>query len=279
MTPESRFTCLPKRFWAAVRLISQECGYTRNGQVSIPSEDQANKAYTKYGIDPKTLFHELPCGTRMWDVLSNYFKHRANVLNQQVEPNLMNADDARKEFNKLREKLNPKCPLPFNKQKGDKKAYSYLTCIVNMLIEDNAKTHECSYDPKALTTIINEGKPIRTFSRRMDGAFPSVKNPIAVWEIKEYYYTTTFGSRVADGIYETLLDGMEIEELQASESINILHYLIIDAYNTWWDKGKPYLCRLVDMLHMGYVDEVLVGREVLTRLPELVKNWVSRVST
>ena len=41
-------------------------------------------------------------------------------------------------------------------------------------------------------------------------------NPIAVWELKEYYYTTTFGSRVADGIYETLLDGMELEDMRAN---------------------------------------------------------------
>jgi len=28
------------------------------------------------------------------------------------------------------------------------------------------------------------------------------------------------------------------------------------------------------MLHMGYVDEVLFGREVIDRLPELVREWV-----
>lgn len=28
------------------------------------------------------------------------------------------------------------------------------------------------------------------------------------------------------------------------------------------------------MMHMGYVDEVLFGREVLERLPLLVKEWV-----
>lgn len=53
-----------------------------------------------------------------------------------------------------------------------------------------------------------------------------------------------------------------------------MHYLIIDAHYTWWTCGKSYLCRIVDMLHMGYVDEVLVGKEVLTRLPRLVKDWV-----
>jgi len=91
-----------------------------------------------------------------------------------------------------------------------------------------------------------------------------------------HYYTTTFGSRVADGVYETLLDGMEIEELASSEKVNVLHYLMIDARYTWWDCGKSYLCRVIDMLHMGYVDEILVGREVLTRLPISVREWMRK---
>ena len=165
-----------------------------------------------------------------------------------------------------------------NKQSGKKKAPAYLTGIVNMLIEANAGGKTCNYDPRALTTVAVNKAPLRTFARRMDGAFPSVLNPLAVWEVKEYYYTTTFGSRVADGVYETLLDGMEIEELASTERINVLHYLMIDARYTWWDCGKSYLCRMVDMLHMGYVDEVLVGREVLMRLPALVREWVQKMA-
>jgi hypothetical protein len=116
--------------------------------------------------------------------------------------------------------------------------------------------------------------PLRTLSRRVDGAFPSVVNPIAIWEIKEYYYTTTFGSRVADGVYETLLDGMELEELERVAKQKVQHLLIIDDHFTWWKCGRSYLCRIFDMLHIGYVDEVIFGREVVTRLPELVRSWV-----
>lgn len=32
------------------------------------------------------------------------------------------------------------------------------------------------------------------------------------------------------------------------------------------------------MLHMGYVDEVLIGREILTRLPFLVKEWIGHLA-
>ena len=103
------------------------------------------------------------------------------------------------------------------------------------------------YDPRKLTTITHAGIPLRTLARRVDGAFPNTVNPVAVWEVKEYYYTTTFGSRIADGVYETLLDGMELEELRDNHGVDIKHYLFVDAKDTWWKQGKAYLCRIVDM--------------------------------
>lgn len=74
-------------------------------------------------------------------------------------------------------------------------------------------------------------------------------------------------------MYETLLDGMELGELHEYENIKVLHYLMIDAHYTWWGCGRPYLCRIIDMLHMGYVDEVLFGHEVIECLPEIVQSW------
>ena len=279
MTADTRFLGLPKSFWAFVRLIGQECGYTKRGsnELLVPSRDAVEKQIAKIGITPACLDAPLPGGIKTWDKLVEYFTYRADLLRNVVEPNLMDATQAKKEFTAVKKKLKPKCPLPMNKQKGKMRTPAYLTCLVNMLIEAAANGQACDYDPRALTTVMRDGVPLRTFARRMDGAFPSVLNPLAVWEIKEYYYTTTFGSRVADGVYETLLDGMEVEELAVSESVEVLHYLIIDAHYTWWDCGKSYLCRIIDMLHMGYVDEVLVGREILTRLPILVNEWCKKM--
>ena len=191
----------------------------------------------------------------------------------------MDASEAKRQFRRLKTSLKPSCPLPMNKQKGSKKAEAYFTCIINMLIEANAKGFGCDYDPRRLTTFTRDGIPLRTLARRVDGAFPGAVNPVAIWEIKEYYYTTTFGSRVADGIYETLLDGMELEELRQHEDVDVKHYLMVDAHYTWWDCGKSYLCRIVDMLHMGYVDEVLFGREVLDELPRIVGEWTKSIAT
>src|SRR5208337_2186974 len=169
-------------------------------------------------------------------------------------------------------KYKPKCALPYNKQKGQKKHLNYLSCIVNILTEVNLKGKAFCDSPRGLCLITDRyNKPIITLSRWMDGAYPTIHNPIAIWETKEYYGTTTFGSRVADGVYETQLDGYEIFEAQKILGRRIEHYLIVDDEFTWWIKGKSYLCRLIDMMHMRLVDEVIFGREVITRWPEIVK--------
>lgn len=162
-----------------------------------------------------------------------------------------------------------------NKQKGKKKKPAYLTGMVGMLIDANRGRFTCDYDPRTLTAFTKETLPVRTLSRRVDGAFPSAINPVAIWEIKEYYHTTTFGSRVADGVYETQLDGMELEEMRLNEGVKVKHYLFLDAHYTWWKCGRSYLCRIYDMVNMGLVDEVIVGKEIVTRLPQLVAEWVA----
>lgn len=288
MKPNSKFLNLDKSFWANVRSISQQVGYTvrrprkkhgdgekrESGPIKIPSLAEINAALDDLDLSSDHLIDKRTAkATTLGLLLIDYYNYRADALNKFVKSQLMNKDQAKTLFHKLQHALNPKCPLPMNKQKGEKKAPAYFTGIVNMLIESNAKGMPCDYDPRELTTVTKNKRPFRTLARRVDGAFPGPIDPIAVWEIKEYYYTTTFGSRVADGVYETLLDGLELEELQ-TQNVDVKHYLMVDDYFTWWDCGRSYLCRIIDMLHMGYVDEVLFGAEVESRLPAIVKEWV-----
>jgi hypothetical protein len=272
---DPRFVRQRKEFWAHVRTISQETGYTDRGAnaIRIPQLDEIREEFQKLHLSTSHIADPNGTLTAFGRQLLEYFEFRANVLNNTVQRNLMNKAAAQAEFEHLRNKLNPACPLPMNKQKGTKRNYAFLTGIVNMLVEANIGGAPCDYDPRSLTTITHKAMPLRTLARRVDGAFPSVVNPVAIWEIKEYYYTTTFGSRVADGVYETLLDGMELEELEAASGRKIYHLLFVDDQFTWWQCGRSYLCRIIDMLHMGFVDEVIFGREVLTRLPKLVKEW------
>lgn len=275
MKADLRFLRQTKEFWAHVRTISQEVGYTRRGtgEILIPTMDEIKEIFTSLSLSTDHIIGADAVRTTFGTTLFDYFSFRASVLNNQVRHNLMDKKAAEALFKKLRGKQKYRCPLPMNKQKGEKKNFAYLTCIVNMLLERNIDGAACDYDPRSLTTITHQRQPLRTLARRVDGAFPSVVNPIAIWEIKEYYYTTTFGSRVADGVYETLLDGLELEDLETTAHRKIQHLLVVDDHFTWWKCGRSYLCRIIDMLHMGYLDEVLFGREVIERMPVIAREW------
>ncbi|MCA0890480.1 DUF7687 domain-containing protein [Qipengyuania flava] len=277
MRADERFIGLGKEFWAHVRSLSQTLGYTVRGKgtIKVHTLTDIKKGMKKLDLlDDHLVDHGKP--TAFAQQLLDYFAYRAEVLNDIVQYQLMNAQEAEEMYERLLALQEYKLTAPMNKQKGDKKKVAYLTAMVNMLIEANADGMEYDHDPRQLTTVTREGMPLRTLARRVDGAFPSAVNPVAVWEIKEYYHTTTFGSRVADGVYETLLDGMELEEMREETGVEVDHVLMVDAHFTWWACGRAYLCRMIDMLHMGYVDEILFGREIEDRLPVIVKEWVAK---
>jgi hypothetical protein len=274
---DPRFLRQGKSFWANVRTITEKVGYTerRTGQVKVPTLAETSRALLASGLTSHHIVHEHNDTTPLGALLLDYFKFRADILNSYARPRLMDVVRAQAEFDRLRVAFPAERKFTMNKQSDEKKRESYFTGIISMLVEASIGDYQCNYDPQQLTSITRDGAPLRTLARRVDGAFPSTVDPIAIWEIKEYYYTTTFGSRVSGGVYETLLDGMEIEELRDSEKVEVLHYLMVDGYGTWWDKGRSYLCRMIDMLHMGYADEVLFGYEVVERLPEIAAGWVA----
>ena len=280
MKPNNIFKNQSLEFWANIKLLNQRLGYVLrqsprnpNGGFIIPTEEQIKNVFIKENLNYSKILDQNDKFTEFGRLIVSYMEYRSILLIEIVHPNLMDKEEAKELFYSLKDRLNPQISLPLNKQTGEKKDFAYLTGIVNMLINENKEDFDCDFDPKELTAITQDGFPLRTLSRRVDGAFPTVINPIAIWEIKEYYYTTTFGSRVADGVYETQLDGWELSEAEENLNHKVQHYLIVDDRFTWWTKGRSYLCRLIDTMHMGLVDEVIFGKEVVTRIPELVKEW------
>lgn len=279
MLPNNKFKEQNLEFWANIKLLNQRLGYAERKTSTnpkpgfvIPSINQIIDVFKAEDLNPEKLIQKGSL-TKFGELVLEYMKYRGDALAKIVEPSLMNKDQAKELFELKRNELKPTCPLPMNKQKGDKRDYAFLTGLVNMLIEANKGVYDCDYDPRELTAITINSFPVRTLSRRVDGAFPTIKDPISIWEIKEYYYTTTFGSRVADGVYETQLDGWELWEARTNINRDIKHYLIVDDYYTWWTCGRSYLCRLIDSMHMGLVTEVIFGREVVSRIPNLVQEW------
>ena len=272
------FRDMDASFWAFIKYVSENLGYSirSKGKVKDYSFNEIVELCEKYGINASK------------DIIlkaEQYSKMRANLLNSFVRDMLMNAETASEEFRELEvlhRNNNYYCSLPLNKQKGDKRQVAFFTAIINIITEKTIReitgnTHSLGFDddPHNLSYILDDnGKILGSSSRRFDGAYPSIKSPKLVWEIKEYYYATTFGSRIADGVYETQLDGFEFKELYDRTGKKVYHVLFIDAYRTWWLQGKSYLCRLVDALNSGVVDEVIVGREVFSRWPELLHSVI-----
>ena len=274
----SEFQNMSIEFWAFVRFVSEKLGYTKRKKDAVCT-------YSKKQIKELCEKENIKVSVGILEQAIFYFDMRADILNNVVKNKLMSAEQARMECQpllQLHDQKDFRCKIPKNKQKGDKKQVSYFTAAINILAEEtireafsNIASLGFDDDPKGLTCVRdNSGTLFSVSSRRFDGAYPSIKNPKMVWEIKEYYYATTFGSRVADGVYEPQLDGYEFKELYERTGVKIYHVLFVDAYQTWWTKGKSYLCRIIDALNMGLVDEVIFGREVFTRWPELLKSML-----
>lgn len=277
MKPNPKFiTQTSPEFWANVKFISQRLGYTdrETKSIKVYPFNKIIALYKKSNFQINKIAFSGEEPTNFGQLLLDYFEYRANALNNYVQHNLMDLDEAKALFEELCKKHNPTCEIPMNKQKGEKQAPNYYTGIINILIEANIKNYTINYSAKELTAFTLNKVPYRSLSRRVDGSFPGVLNPIALWEIKEYYYTKTFGSRVADGVYESQLDGLELNEIRKTLDRPIHHYLMVDSKFTWWVLGRSYLCRIFDMMHMGLVTEAIFGKEAIDRIPVITKKWI-----
>lgn len=276
------FSNKSNEFWSLIRLVSERMGYSKHNQIISYQYKETREMLNNLGIQINDIV--------LSEILT-YFEFRKNCLNIFVSKQLMDVDKARTAFYRLKNYYDDNnfiCSLPLNKQKNEKRDYAYFTGIINIITEKTLREIACDRglkygksgdlffndNPLNLSYIYDKNGLQYTLSRRFDGAFPDTANPIAIWEIKEYYYTTTFGSRIADGVYETQLDGHEVKELTERTGYKLKHIYFVDDYNTWWNMGKSYLCRIIDMLNMGLVDEVIFGQEVFTRWPALLQEIV-----
>lgn len=136
---------------------------------------------------------------------------------------------------------------------------------------------EVNLDPQGRTTSIGANH-VWVSPRRLDGALPSLVNPVGIWEIKEYWGKTGGGSKMSDAIYEIQLVGTEIRAFQRLHpGVDVKHYAILDGQTQWLSRRSD-LRRAVDLLCMGLVDELIVGSEILTEWPRIVEELCGTAS-
>src|SRR5258708_30992194 len=122
MKEDKRFLNQPLDFWANIKLISQKAGYTdtKTKQVKIHTLEEIKAVYESNNLDCSKVIDKNNKFTVLGNLMVAYLQHRSDTLRLQVEPNLMKLAEAKKTFEALKKKLKPTCPLPLNKQKGDK---------------------------------------------------------------------------------------------------------------------------------------------------------------
>lgn len=188
MLPHADFSDLSGPFWASVKLVSERLGYSLRSHKGEPkllrrfTQSEITDCIAREGLDTDCLnvvtgANSKPIGA----LLCDYLNRRADDLEACAEPSLMDREEAQSHFENIRAELQPRCYLPENLQRGKKRHYNYLTCIVNMLTESALGGVHLDDNPHGLAVVTRDGVPLRTFSRRMDGAYPArINTPCGV---------------------------------------------------------------------------------------------------
>jgi hypothetical protein len=272
MYPQEEYLQQDSEFWAYVRLVSQQAGYQPRGDEIVKEyeEQDLQDAVESTGINGEPLFGDFSSDglTELGDDILDYLNYRS----QQVEValnNIQTKEEARETFEEYRGdyELNH---VQYNRQGNDDPLIFANT--VNLVLE-KVYGGEFDPDPYELPTVLDDEKNLQlTFAKRLDGALPNNRNPIALWEVKEFYSSSTFGSRVADAIYEIMLLSQEAQSIEDQIGREIEMYLLTDGEQAW-SKGISYICRIIDILNMGYIDAAIFGKEVVEDWPEIVREW------
>ena len=243
MKPFKRFTKEDKSFWFFIRFISEKLGYSKKGEVLSYSREQ---------IEDLCKREDVFASSDRISQAVDYCQMRADAINTIVQDNLMDADLARHHFEQMKRIGSYNSKFIMNKQSGEKKKVNYFTAIITMLAED-ALGNGTSFDPdpRGLIYILNNKTITGASSRRFDGAYPSIYSPKLVWE----------------------LDGYELNEIFSRTGQEVRHVMFIDGKYTFWNLGKSYLCRFIDTLNMGLIDDLIIGKEVFTEWPAILSQY------
>lgn len=120
MKPNEKFLNRSNEFWALVKLSSEYLGYSER-------KSRGSKL-KRHNIDEiQNLSKDIFVEGNTRELVLEYLNFRADLLEEKVQPLLMDKNEAQEIFESLTKDYCPKCSLPYNKQKGEKFHPSYLT--------------------------------------------------------------------------------------------------------------------------------------------------------
>lgn len=227
-------------FWAYVRLVSQQAGYQPRGDevVKVYEPEDLQNAVESTGINGEPLFGDFSTDglTDLGENILDYLNYRSQHVAVALD-NIQTKNEAEETYEEYRGDHELK-HVQYNRQGSNDPLVFANT--VNLVME---KEYGGEFDPNPyeLPTILDDDKNLQlTFAKRLDGAVPDNRNPIALWEVKEFYNSSTFGSRVADAIYEIMLLSQEAQSVADEAGRDVEMYLLTDGEQAW-SKGVSYI--------------------------------------
>ena len=153
-----------------------------------------------------------------------------------------------------------------------------LVLTTTRLAETVCKEFGITLDPNPQTRCVWLAQhDLHVTARNLDGAIPALLDPILIWEIKEYWGTTSGGSKMSDAVYECALVGRELRDFEKRTGLHVDHAVLLDGREQWTSR-KSDLLRFCDLHCQGLVDVLIVGREIETQWQPYVKSIIEKAA-
>lgn len=261
-------------FWHVVRMLADQ--FTRGKFADSISPSEIIPALHRVGTPAaKGLVDYLSDREEMLSRLSHYWSRR-RVIAANMLSLMRTEEEAKDDFSTLSDQIVESYGVQID---GYHKSSKVLVNTVDALVDAECSRTSTPVDknPQSRAAIVSRDH-IWVSPRRLDGAIPSLFNPVALWEIKEYWGKTSGGSKMSDAIYEIQLVGTELRMFEDEFGIHVNHYAILDGKHQW-SARKSDLRRSVDLLYSGLLDELVVGREVLTEWPRILRECCKKYNS
>lgn len=254
-------------FWHVVRMLADQISARHRyaGAISPGEIIPILKAVDSEAADGLVLY--LNGHRDSLERLSAYWSRRREV-SELILATMRTEDEAKEDYATISDQALQSYGVQVE---GYHKSSKVLVNTVDAIVyrERKAFRVDVNTNPQSRAAIVSD-EHIWVSPRRLDGAIPGLLNPVALWEIKEYWGVKSGGSKMSDAIYELQLVGAELRMFEDEFDIHVNHYAIIDGRQQW-ESRKSDIRRAVDLLYSGLLDELIVGREVITEWPRIVR--------
>ena len=212
-----------------------------------------------------------PVDPQLADLLESYLSDSAGLLRDALD-SLRDEKEAKAYCKKMKFSIG----ATRTKNKSHHQSSKALIAAVSGIAQEASSTSGITVDldPQRRVIWLSENG-LHVSARNLDGAIPSLENPSAIWEIKEYWGKTKGGSKMSDAVYECHLVGLELRMFEAVSNISIDHIVFVDGKEQWSHR-KSDLLRFIDLHQQGLIDHLIVGREVESEWRDLANEIAAR---